>query len=49
MDSLRARIEVSGASAIPAFRSMHVVAILINLAQLVLIVWSLIAVSLSLR
>ena len=49
MDALRARIEVNGASAIPALRRMHVTAILINLAQLVFIVWSLITVSLSLR
>jgi hypothetical protein len=45
MDSLRARIEASEASAIAAFRRMHVTAILINLAQLVVIVWSLIAAS----
>ena len=49
MDSLRAQIQVSGATAISAFRRIHVVAILINLTQLVLMVWSLIAVSLSLR
>jgi hypothetical protein len=49
MDSLRAQIHVSETSAIPAFRRMHVAAILVNLAQLVLIVWSLIAVSRSLR
>lgn len=45
MDSLRDQFEASGASAIPAFRRMHVAAILANLAQLVLIVWSLIAAS----
>jgi len=49
MDSLRAQIQVGEASAIAAFRRIHVAAILINLAQLVLIVWSLIAASLSLR
>jgi len=49
MDSLRAQIQVGGTTAIPAFRRIHVAAILVNLAQLVLIVWSLIAVSLSLR
>ena len=49
MDSLRAQIQVSGASAISAFRRIHVTAILVNLTQLALIVWSLIAVSLSLR
>jgi hypothetical protein len=49
MDSLRAKMQVGETSAIPGFRRTHVVAILVNLAQLVLIVWSLIAVSLSLR
>lgn len=49
MDSLRAQIHLSGTSAVPAFRRLHVAAILVNLAQLVLIVWSLIAVSRSLR
>ena len=49
MDSLRSQIHLSEASAIPAFRRLHVAAILVNLAQLVLIVWSLIAVSRSLR
>jgi hypothetical protein len=47
MDSLRAQIEDSGITAIPAFRRIHVAALLINLAQLVLIVWSLIAGSLQ--
>ena len=45
MDSLRAQIEASEASATAAFRRMHITAILINLAQLVVIVWSLIAAS----
>jgi hypothetical protein len=45
MDSLRAQIQVSETSAIPGFRRIHVTAILVNLAQLVLIVWSLIAFS----
>jgi hypothetical protein len=49
MDSLRPQIELSGTSAIAAFRRIHVTAILLNLAQLVLIVWALIAVSRSLR
>jgi hypothetical protein len=43
MDSLRAEIEVGGTDAIPGFRRTHLSAILINLAQLVLIVWSLTA------
>jgi hypothetical protein len=47
MDSLRAQLQGSETSAIPAFRRMHVAAILVNLAQLVLIVWSLIATSLQ--
>jgi len=49
MDSLRPQIEVSRASAIPAFRRMHVAAILVNLAQLVLIVWTLIAFSMQFK
>jgi hypothetical protein len=47
MDSLRARIQVSGTDAVPGFRRIHVTAILVNLAQLVLIVWSLTAFSLQ--
>ena len=49
MDSLRARIQVGDTSFIPAFRRIHVTAILVNLAQLALIVWSLIAASLQSR
>jgi len=41
MDSLRPRIQVGGTDAIPGFRRTHVSAILVNLAQLVFIVWSL--------
>ena len=48
MDSIRAQIQVSGTNAIQRFRRMHVTAILINLAQLVVIVWSLIAFSMQL-
>ena len=47
MDSLRAQIQVGETSAISAFRRIHVTAILVNLAQFVLIVWSLIAASLQ--
>ena len=47
MDLLRAQIQASGANAIAAFRRIHVTAILVNLAQLVLIVWSLTALSLQ--
>jgi hypothetical protein len=46
MDSLRAQIQMSGTDAITAFRRTHVTAVLINLAQLVLIVWSLTTLSL---
>lgn len=42
MDGLRAEMEAQGASAIAAFRRIHVTAILVNLVQLVLIVWTLI-------
>lgn len=47
MDALQAQIQMSNADAIPGFRRTHIIAILINLAQLVVIVWSLIAVSLQ--
>lgn len=46
MDSLGARIQVGETNAIPGFRRIHVTAILLNLAQLVLIVWSLTTLSL---
>jgi hypothetical protein len=49
MDSLRAQMPASETNTIPEFRRMHVAAILANLAQLVLIVWSLIATSLQSR
>jgi hypothetical protein len=49
MDSLRAEIQAHGASAISAFRRIHAAAILINLIQLVLIVWTLIAFSMQLK
>jgi hypothetical protein len=45
MDSLGAQIQVGGTNAIPGFRRIHLTAIFVNLAQLVVIVWSLIAVS----
>jgi hypothetical protein len=48
MDSLRAQIQVSGTDAIPRFRRTHLFAILVNVAQLVLIVSGLIAFSLHL-
>jgi hypothetical protein len=47
MDTLGAQIQVSGPDAIPGFRRIHVTAILLNLAQLALIVWSLIASSMK--
>jgi hypothetical protein len=49
MDSLRAEIQLNGTSAIRAFRRIHATAMLVNLAQLVLIVWSLIAASMQSR
>ena len=49
MDSLRARIQGGETAAISWFRRIHAAAILVNLAQLVLIVWSLIAASMALR
>ena len=49
MDVLRDRIQATGADAISAFRRVHATAIGINLAQLVLIVWCLISVSIEMR
>ncbi|MCJ0762184.1 hypothetical protein [Variovorax terrae] len=49
MDSLRVQIQGGETSAIPVFRRIHLTAILVNLAQLVLIVWTLIAASLQAR
>jgi hypothetical protein len=43
MDALRTQIQTGNADAIPDFRRTHITAILINLAQLVVIVWSLTA------
>lgn len=47
MDALHAQLRMSNIEAIPGFRRTHIIAILINLAQLVIIVWSLIAFSLT--
>ncbi|MBP7566045.1 MAG: hypothetical protein KA795_08560 [Burkholderiaceae bacterium] len=41
MDALGAQIQSSGVAAIPGFRRTHLIAIGLNLAQLVLIVWCL--------
>ena len=49
MDALRAQIQVSETQIIRQFRRIHVTAILINLAQLVTIVWCLVAVSMQMR
>lgn len=49
MDSLHAQIQSSGTDAVPGFRRMHVVAVLANLVQLVVIVGSLITLSLQMR
>lgn len=45
MDGLRAQMQAGVADAIREFRRIHVTAILLNLAQLVFIVWSLITAS----
>ena len=45
MDALGTQIQGGGTDAIPGFRRTHLSAILVNVAQLVLIVWSLIAFS----
>ena len=49
MDSLRARIQNNETTAIPGFRRVHLAAILVNLAQLVFIVGSLITLSMQMR
>jgi len=41
MDQLGAKIQTSGASAIRKFRQVHSVALLVNVLQLVLLVWML--------
>ena len=46
MDRFRAHIQTDDTDAIPGFRRTHVVAILINLIQLVVVVWSLTTLSL---
>lgn len=45
MDALGTQIQSNYMEAIPGFRRMHITAILINLAQLVAIVWTLISLS----
>ena len=49
MDALRVQIQDNDASGITAFRRLHLLAIGLTLAQLVFIVWSLIAASLQAR
>lgn len=49
MDAVRAQMQVDATGAIRTFRKLHVFAISINLVQLVLIVWTLIAVSMAQR
>jgi hypothetical protein len=43
MEALGARIQSDGMDAVPGFRKTHVTAIAINIAQLAVIVWSLLA------
>ena len=45
MDALGAQIQSDSMAAIPGFRRTHITAIVINVVQLVAIVWSLIAMS----
>ena len=49
MDALRAYMAVSETTAIAGFRRLHVAAIVINTAQLVIVVWSLIALSIQMK
>lgn len=46
MDLLRAQIQADHTGAIPGFRKTHLTAILINLIQLIVVVWSLTTLSL---
>jgi hypothetical protein len=43
MDALGARIQSNDIESIPGFRRIHIIAIAINIVQLVVIVWSLTA------
>lgn len=47
MDQLREQIQSSGAAAVRRFRRIHVTAMLVNLLQLVVVVWSLTTFSLK--
>jgi hypothetical protein len=49
MDSLHAKLQVGETNAIPRFRRVQVTAILVNLAQLVVTVWSLVEVSVQMK
>lgn len=49
MDAIRARIETTGSQAIRHFRQLHTTAIALNIAQLAVMVWGLIALSMQMR
>jgi hypothetical protein len=49
MDFLSAEIQRGDESAVAGFRRLHITAVFINAVQLVLIVWSLIALSMQMR
>ena len=49
MDALRAQMQTSEATAVTGFRRMHLTAILVNLALLVVTVGSLVAVSIQMK
>lgn len=49
MDALHAQLSGSDTGSVAAFRRIHMTAILLNLAQLMLIVWSLISASIQSR
>ena len=49
MDSIRARLRPDDGDAIKGFRQVHIAAVMANLAQLVLIVGSLIALSIQMK
>jgi len=49
MKAVRALMQIDAAGAVRAFRHLHIAAISINVGQLVLVVWTLIAVSMAQR
>ena len=49
MDSLRKRLLSNDSAAIAAFRRLHLTVITVNLAQLILVAWCLVSISLQMK